>query len=76
MPIGWCSTALESTGVTTPSSAALALLQATPGLSNAELARQNLITPQTTNVILARLEAAGLIRRSPYPLHGRILRGT
>jgi DNA-binding MarR family transcriptional regulator len=66
--------ALESTGVTTPQFAALALLQATPGLSNAALARQNLVTPQTMNVILARLEAAGLVVRAPHPGHGRIVR--
>ncbi len=52
----------------------MALLQATPGLSNAELARQSLITPQTMNVIVGRLEAAGLVVRSPHAAHGRILR--
>ncbi len=66
--------ALEPTGVTTPQFAVLALLQAQPGLSNAELARQSLITPQTMNTILGRLESAGLVARTPHPGHGRILR--
>ncbi len=66
--------ALEPTGVTAPQFATLALLQARPGLSNAELARQSLITPQTMNTILGRLESAGLVERTPHPGHGRILR--
>ena len=65
--------ALEPTGVTAPQFAVLALLQATPGLSNAELARQSLITPQTMHVILGRLQAAGLVARRAHPGHGRIL---
>ncbi|MBV9546292.1 MAG: MarR family transcriptional regulator [Chloroflexi bacterium] len=49
------------------------MLQQTHGLSNAELARNRNITPQTMNVILGRLEAAGLLVRKPHPEHGRIL---
>jgi DNA-binding MarR family transcriptional regulator len=52
----------------------MALLQTTPGMSNAQLARQSLVTPQTMNVIVGRLEAAGLIVRAPHAAHGRILR--
>ena len=66
--------ALEPVGVTAPQFAVLALLQATPGLSNADLARQSLITPQTMHVILGRLQAAGLLTRRAHPGHGRILR--
>jgi DNA-binding MarR family transcriptional regulator len=65
--------ALEPIGVTVTQLGVLARLQATPGLSNAELARQTLVTPQTMNVILGRLEAAGLVERRPHPGHGRIL---
>src|SRR5882724_2911417 len=65
--------ALEPIGVTVTQLGVLARLQATPGLSNAELARQTLVTPQTMNVILGRLEAAGLVVRKPHPGHGRIL---
>lgn len=66
--------ALEPAGVTAPQFAVMALLQSTPGLSNAELARRSLVTPQTMNVILGRLESAGLVVRSPHAAHGRILR--
>jgi DNA-binding MarR family transcriptional regulator len=65
--------ALEPIGVTVIQLGVLARLQATPGLSNAELARQCLVTPQTMNVILGRLEAAGLVERRPHPGHGRIV---
>lgn len=65
--------ALESIGVTLPQFTALARLYATPGLSNAELARQSDVTPQTMNVIVARLEAAGLVVRRRHPEHGLIL---
>ena len=65
--------ALEPTGVTAPQFAVLALLEGTSALSNAELARQSLITPQTMHVILGRLQAAGLIARRAHPGHGRIL---
>ena len=67
--------ALEPLGVTAAQFGVLVRLQASPGLSNAELARQNFVTPQTMNVILARLEAAGLVERRPHSGHGRILLG-
>jgi DNA-binding MarR family transcriptional regulator len=66
--------ALEPIGITSTQLGVLDRLQATPGLSNADLARQTLVTPQTMNVILGRLEAAGLVVRKPHPGHGRILR--
>jgi DNA-binding MarR family transcriptional regulator len=65
--------ALEPTRVTTPQFAVLALLETTPGLSNAELARRNLITPQTMNAIIRNLEDAQLVVRRPDLHHGRIL---
>jgi DNA-binding MarR family transcriptional regulator len=65
--------ALEPLGMTAAQFGVLVRLQASPGLSNAELARQNFVTPQTMNVILVRLEAAGLVERRPHPEHGRIL---
>jgi DNA-binding MarR family transcriptional regulator len=49
------------------------LLEADPGLSNAELARRNLVTPQTMNSIVQKLEAARLVVRRPDPNHGRVL---
>ena len=67
--------ALREVGLTTPQYAALSLLEAHPGLSNAELARRAFVTPQTMNAIVVNLEAAGLLERRPHPRHGRIRRG-
>lgn len=60
--------------MTFPHMAALYLLSETPGLSGAQLARWAMVTPQTMNQILTRLEADGLILRRPDPEHRRILR--
>lgn len=65
--------ALRGVGLTTPRYAALAQVEAAPGLSNAELARRAFVTPQTMNAIVANLEAAGLLERRPRPTHGRAL---
>ena len=61
-------------GLTFPHMAALFLLSETPGLSGAQLARWAMVTPQTMNQILTRLEADGLIVREADPEHRRILR--
>jgi len=61
-------------GMTFPHMAALFLLSESPGLSGAQLARWAMVTPQTMNQILARLETDGLIVRESDPDHGRILR--
>jgi len=61
-------------GMTLPHIATLFLLSQTPGLSGAQLARWTMVTPQTMNQILTRLELDGLIVREPDPEHGRILR--
>jgi len=66
--------ALREVGMTTAQYAALSTLEAAPGLSGAELARRSFVTPQTMNVILANLEAAGLVVRRPHPEHGRVLK--
>lgn len=57
-----------------PEFTALSILQRRPGLSNAQMARRTLVTPQSMIEILARLEARGLVVRSSDPNHGRILR--
>jgi DNA-binding MarR family transcriptional regulator len=66
------SQALEPHGLTLPEYTALSVLQSRSGLSNAQLARRSLITPQATNEVLARLEARNLVRRRADPAHGRI----
>jgi len=64
--------ALEPHGLTPPEYTALSVLHGRSGLSNAQLARRSLITPQATNEVLSRLEARKLVRRRADPAHGRI----
>jgi DNA-binding MarR family transcriptional regulator len=53
---------------------ALSVLKARPALSNAQLARRALVTPQSMIEILAKLEARGLVKRRVDRNHQRILR--
>jgi DNA-binding MarR family transcriptional regulator len=64
--------ALADLGVTTPQFAVLTMLNAYPGISNADTARLSMLTPQTVSVIVANLEKAGWIARRPHEVHGRI----
>lgn len=64
--------ALSEFGVTPPQFAVLTMLVAYPGISNADVARLSMLTPQTVSVIVANLERAGLILRTPHQIHGRI----
>jgi DNA-binding MarR family transcriptional regulator len=64
---------LASLGLTTPQFLVLNLLQAYPDASGAELARISSLTPQTVNLIVRKLELAGLVSRSGHPTHGRVL---
>ena len=48
--------ALADLGVTLAQYAVLKTLAETPGLSNAEIARAERLTPQTTSLVLANLE--------------------
>jgi DNA-binding MarR family transcriptional regulator len=68
------SEGLASVGVTLPQYTALSVLRSRGALSNAQLARRVLITPQSTIKVIAALEKKGLITRVPDPDHGRILR--
>jgi DNA-binding MarR family transcriptional regulator len=68
--------ALADLGVTPPQFAVLTMLRAYPGLSGADLARAALLTPQTVGVIIRNLERDGAIRKTPHPVHGRVLRWT
>lgn len=54
----------------------LSVLRARPGLSNAQLARRALTSPQSINGVLGGLEKRGLITRTVDPGHRRILRAT
>ncbi|TXI01416.1 MULTISPECIES: MarR family winged helix-turn-helix transcriptional regulator [unclassified Cupriavidus] len=64
--------ALGTVGVTQPQFVVLTMLGAYPGLSNADVARLSLLTPQTVSVIMANLDKMGAIVRQPHPEHGRI----
>jgi DNA-binding MarR family transcriptional regulator len=68
--------ALADLGVTPPQFAVLTMLKAYPGLSGADLARAALLTPQTVGVIIRNLERSGAIRKTPHPVHGRVLQWT
>tara|TARA_A100001391_G_scaffold142420_2_gene100199 strand:+ start:3341 stop:3808 length:468 start_codon:yes stop_codon:yes gene_type:complete len=66
--------ALADKEITLPQFLTLTMLEAYPGISNADLARLAMLTPQTVSVIINNLERAGLVRRQPHPVHGRIQR--
>ncbi len=68
--------ALADLSVTTPQFAVLTMLNAYPGLSGADVARVALLTPQTVGVIIGNLERDGAIRKTPHPVHGRVLQWT
>lgn len=63
---------LRKIALTTPQYAVLAYLNIEPGASNAALARQAFVTPQTMQAILVTLEKSGFIQRTPHPEHGRM----
>ena len=52
----------------------LSVLRNRPGLSNAQLARRAMITPQSMIEVLAKLERRELVHREVDPDHQRILR--
>jgi DNA-binding MarR family transcriptional regulator len=68
--------ALAELGVTPPQFIVLTMLKAYPGLSGADLARVALLTPQTVGAIIRNLERDGAIRKTPHPVHGRVLQWT
>ena len=68
--------ALAELAVTPPQFAVLTMLKAYPGLSGADVARVALLTPQTVGVIIRNLERNGAIRKTPHPVHGRVLQWT
>ena len=65
--------ALAELGVTSPQFVVLTMLKAYPGLSGADVARVALLTPQTVGIIIRNLERDGAIRKTPHPVHGRVL---
>jgi DNA-binding MarR family transcriptional regulator len=66
--------AVEPAGLTLPAYTALSVLRAQDGLSNAQLARRSLVTPQSMSEVLTLLVDQGYVRRRAEPDHGRIIR--
>ena len=66
--------AVGSQGLTVRQYTTLSVLRARSGLSNAQLARRSLMTPQSMNEVLAALVALGFVRREPDESHGRVIR--
>ena len=66
--------AVAPAGLTLPAYTALSVLRADDGLSNAQLARRSLVTPQSMSEVLAQLVERGYVRRRPDPDHGRVIR--
>ncbi len=68
------ATAVEPAGLTLSAYTALSVLQAQGGLSNAQLARRSLVTPQSMSEVLALLSERRYVRRRADPNHGRVIR--
>jgi DNA-binding MarR family transcriptional regulator len=66
--------AVQPVGLTLPAYVALSVLRAQDGLSNAQLARRSLVTPQSMSEALTQLVDRGYVRRRADPDHGRIIR--
>ncbi|MFZ6861895.1 MarR family winged helix-turn-helix transcriptional regulator [Undibacterium sp. Ji67W] len=64
--------ALAKLDITPPQFSVLTMIAAYEGVSNADLARLSLLTPQTVSVIVNNLEKSGAITRRAHAIHGRI----
>jgi DNA-binding MarR family transcriptional regulator len=65
---------LEAHGLSVNEYTTLSVLHRRSGLSNAQLARRALVSPQSMHGVLLCLEERELVRRSAHPHHGRIRR--
>jgi DNA-binding MarR family transcriptional regulator len=65
---------LAPLGLTLAQYSVLSVADTLPGRSGAELARESMLTPQTTNEIITLLVAAGLLERRPDPRDKRLRR--
>lgn len=65
---------MQALGLTTPQYAALSILQRTPGLSSAQLARRSFVTAQSMQVMVSGFLRNGYVDRRPDPNSKRILR--
>ena len=65
---------LAPLALSVPDVTTLSVLRGRSGLSNAQLARRALITPQSMLEVLASLEQRGLLARRPDAANARIMR--
>ena len=65
---------LQAHGLSVNEYTTLSVLHRRGGLSNAQLARRALVSPQSMHGVLLCLEERRLVRRSAHPNHGRIRR--
>jgi DNA-binding MarR family transcriptional regulator len=66
--------AVAPVGLTLPAYTALSVLRVQDGLSNAQLARRSLVTPQSMSEVLMLLVAQGFVSRRAEPGGGRVIR--
>lgn len=67
------SAALQPLELTLPAMVCMKILSVFPGMSNAELARANNITPQSMNTVVKALQYRGLVTRPASVPSGRAL---
>jgi DNA-binding MarR family transcriptional regulator len=67
------SAALQPLELTLPALVCMKILSVFPGMSNAELARANNITPQSMNIVVKALQGRGLVTRPASVSSGRAL---
>lgn len=65
---------LSPLGLTARQYTALSMLRSRTGLSNAQLARRCLVSPQSMNEVVSSLDRAGLVHRVPHPANRRTMR--
>ncbi|MFZ1964994.1 MAG: MarR family transcriptional regulator [Roseiarcus sp.] len=66
--------ALAGVKITPAQYAVLKIIAEAPGLSNADIARIERLTPQTTSLVIANLERKRWVVRRAHETHGRIRR--
>ena len=66
--------AVAPAGLTLPAYTALSVLRVQDGLSNAQLARRSLVTPQSMSEVVTLLVNQGYVRRRAEPGQGRVIR--
>ena len=67
-------TELVALGLTLPQHSVLSVASVRPELSGSELARESMLTPQTTNEIISLLAQAGLVESRPDARDRRLRR--